>query len=687
MKRLLIATFLALSACTWISETEHDERLDADGDGLQGDVDCDDEDAAVGGPTTWYEDADGDSFGDADGATTEACEQPGGYASEELATDCDDDDDGAYPGAEELCDEADNDCDGLIDDDAVDADTWYEDADDDGYGNAAGATVDACAQPEGYTSEELATDAEDDDASSYPGADELCDEVDNDQDGEVDEDAIDATTWYLDADEDGYGDDEQTLTECAQPTGYAELSGDCDDGDADYNPGAKEDDCSDPNDYNCDGSVGYADEDEDGWAACEECDDDDAAVNPDADEYCDGIDNDCDDEVDEDDALDADTWYLDADGDDFGDPDTSIQACDDPGIYLLDDSDCDDTDAAINPDADEVCDDADNDCDGLVDDDDDDVTDASSWYTDADGDGYGDPASEPVDSCVGPSGTADDDTDCDDTDEEINPAADEICNDLDDDCDELVDADDDSLVAIGSWYTDADGDGYGDPASTPVEDCDAPTGTVSDNTDCDDDDPDVNPGADELPGEDCFDTLDNDCDGTSDDAAASCAACPESCSSDACLWVDGVLEAEQTTGMPPFMNVADNVSLDLGSFDEVLLGVAGAVVVHEDFAVDAGCFTTGTAASGVLDATAGAATCSVTAFNASAEGWVLALTVVADSPDAAAALAAGSIEGTGLHDWTAAPYLDDGTGTTVPFASGAPDPAVDHRVLLCGSAP
>jgi len=493
MKRLLIATFLALSACTWISETEHDERLDADGDGLQGDVDCDDEDAAVGGPTTWYEDADGDSFGDADGATTEACEQPGGYASEELATDCDDDDDGAYPGAEELCDEADNDCDGLIDDDAVDADTWYEDADDDGYGNAAGATVDACAQPEGYTSEELATDAEDDDASSYPGADELCDEVDNDQDGEVDEDAIDATTWYLDADEDGYGDDEQTLTECAQPTGYAELSGDCDDGDADYNPGAKEDDCSDPNDYNCDGSVGYADEDEDGWAACEECDDDDAAVNPDADEYCDGIDNDCDDEVDEDDAVDASTWYVDADGDGYGDEaDAGTTTCASPSGYMDDNTDCDDGDAAVNPGADEICDadDTDEDCDGSADDEDSDTTAESktTWYPDDDSDGFGDATDAGAALCEQPSGELEDNTDCDDGDASIHPGADEYCNGDDDDCDGS--ADEGTPVDADTWYADSDGDGYGDPGSS-TQACTQPTGYVDNDEDCDDDDASV----------------------------------------------------------------------------------------------------------------------------------------------------------------------------------------------------
>jgi MYXO-CTERM domain-containing protein len=83
-------------------------------------------------------------------------------------------------------------------------------------------------------------------------------------------------------------------------------------------------------------------------------------------EICDGLDNDCDGEIDND-AVDASTWYLDADGDGYGDPSSPIVACEPPDGYVADSTDCDDTRADVNPGAPEVCDGVDNCCDGVVD--------------------------------------------------------------------------------------------------------------------------------------------------------------------------------------------------------------------------------------------------------------------------------------------------------------------------------
>jgi hypothetical protein len=120
-------------------------------------------------------------------------------------------------------------------------------------------------------------------------------------------------------------------------------------------------------DYNCDGSVQYEDADGDDWAACEDCDDNNSTINPDADEECDFLDNNCDGTVDEGTAVDADTFYADLDGDGFGDEENTTTACHDaPSGYTADLTDCDDDNALTYPGADEVCDAADNDCDGLV---------------------------------------------------------------------------------------------------------------------------------------------------------------------------------------------------------------------------------------------------------------------------------------------------------------------------------
>lgn len=188
-----------------------------------------------------------------------------------------------------------------------------------------------------------------------------------------------------------------------------------------------------------DGSA-TADADGDGYAAISgDCDDNDADINPGADELCDGIDNDCDGVTDEGDALDAATWYFDGDGDGFGDDEAFATACDPLENHVEDPGDCDDDDSLVNPDSQEICDGKDNDCNGDIDDGD--IPTAPLWYPDGDGDGYG-VDEDPLASCDGPSGYANNADDCNDEDAEVNPAAsDTVLDGVDDDCDGTPDQD------------------------------------------------------------------------------------------------------------------------------------------------------------------------------------------------------------------------------------------------------
>ncbi|MES2643675.1 MAG: putative metal-binding motif-containing protein [Myxococcota bacterium] len=342
---------------------------------------------------------------------------------------------------------------------------WYTDADADGYGNP-GSFHRECTAPAGTVAD--AGDCDDTNAAVSPDGIEVCNTVDDNCDGTVDEDAaVGAATWHADTDGDGYGDPGSALVACDTPAGAV-----VDDTD---------------------------------------CDDTSAAVSPGGEEVCNTIDDNCDGTVDEESAADASTWYADIDGDGYGDAAAASTACDAPARAVADATDCDDTDAAVSPGGEEVCNTMDDDCDAVVDEDD--AVDAPSWYADADGDGFGDPAVATV-ACTAPARTVADATDCNDDDAAVSPAAAEVCNDRDDDCDGTVDL---GAIDTSPWYADADSDGFGDASALSTElACDAPSGHVADDTDCDDLSAAIHPDADDP----CDDGVDDDCDGADDGCAA-----------------------------------------------------------------------------------------------------------------------------------------------------------------------
>ena len=163
-----------------------------------------------------------------------------------------------------------------------------------------------------------------------------------------------------------------------------------------------------------------------------DCDDQDAAIHPGAEERCDGVDNDCDDEVDED-LEELEGWFVDGDRDGFGDPEDPVPECPFPENAVQDASDCDDEDAGVFPGADEACNEADDDCDGAIDE-----GAIPSWYRDEDGDDHG--TGDPLETCDPGDGYTTTDGDCDDDDAQIHPGVEETCNDgIDNDCDPTTD--------------------------------------------------------------------------------------------------------------------------------------------------------------------------------------------------------------------------------------------------------
>ncbi len=254
---------------------------------------------------------------------------PAGYVTND--TDCLDTNDTVYPGAAEICDELDNDCDSTIDEGVQT--TYYQDSDSDNYGNVS-VTTGACSAPVGFTGN--SADCLDTNDTVYPGAAEICDELDNDCDFAIDEGV--QTTYYQDSDSDDYGNPSVTTGACSVPVGY---TGD-------------NTDCLETND----------------------------TVYPGAAEICDELDNDCDATVDE--GVQT-TYYEDSADDNYGNISVTTGACSAPVGFTGDATDCVDTNDTIYPGAAEICDVLDNDCDLEIDE----GIATDTYYPDADDDGFG----------------------------------------------------------------------------------------------------------------------------------------------------------------------------------------------------------------------------------------------------------------------------------------------------------
>lgn len=353
-------------------------------------------------PPVWVRDEDGDGHGAEASGTLAACDQPAGTSAATDPQDCDDADEQVFPGAAEDCGPVDRDCDGDPSAGAVDPETFYADVDGDGFGDVESPGY-ACEPGAGLVDDD--NDCDDLDPDVHPDAEELCNEVDDDCDDNVDFGAVDRGTYFLDTNSDGYGVDTSTVLACSLPSGYAATAGDCNDSALATNPGAAE--------------------------------------------TCGGADENCDGSVDEPTAADATVWYADADGDTFGEPATSQAACTQPSGYVLDNTDCDDSSSAVSPVDPEVCGGSDENCDGATDEST--AADAVDHYDDLDGDTYGDVATL-THGCL-PAGRVTDGSDCDDGNADANPGELEVCGDgVDEDCDGLA-----AACFLGT-YTTADAD-------------------------------------------------------------------------------------------------------------------------------------------------------------------------------------------------------------------------------------
>ena len=462
----------------------------------------------------------------------------------------------------EVCDGADNDCDGQVDEAGAGGEqTYYADADGDGYGNAAVAVV-ACTEPAGYIAD--GTDCDDAQAAVNPGTEEICDGLDNNCDGTADNlpDPVDEVVEHaclhaqygpfvgVTAVAVGAGPGPDVSEEHRAFTVALPGTGGSHEGEATF-------EADEENDFAFMVSPDMPVRVLDGTGA-------EMAVEVDqATQGCSALarvrvlelgvgsyrvvfgptesatallvieemSHRHEGEEGEEGEHGQD-FHRDADGDGYGNPEEHVLACTAPAGYVEDESDCDDGNAAVHPGLSDGCDAVDNDCDGTVDED----ATLSQFYPDADNDGFG-AAPTPVPACVAPPGHVANAADCNDADATVSPAATEICDTQDNDCDGQTD--EPGASGEQTSHPDVDGDGHGAPGGGVVA-CTAPAGRVLTSDDCNDASAAVHPGAQEI-----CDGIDNDCNGVTDsvNGASVCHCTPvvldASKSYQPSVWTDG----------------------------------------------------------------------------------------------------------------------------------------------------
>jgi gliding motility-associated-like protein len=493
---------------------------------------------------TWYADLDADGFGDATTAVMQ-CLNPGGYILDGtdcddlhwmyvdadgdgyglqlsspvacgvlVATDCNDSQINVNPSVVESCNAIDDNCNGVLDEGLLS--TFYADGDQDSFGDL-NDPLQACTLPAGYVLNFLDcvptaltyadndgdgegagaaipcgvlsnTDCNDNNSSVFSAQTEVCNLQDDNCNFEIDE--FVQEVFYADLDLDGFGDINNITIGCSPAPGYTADGQDCNDN-----------------------LITYEDLDGDTygstvWAPCGvtntlDCDDNDATYSPSFIEWCDGNDNNCNGLIDE--GV-SQVYYLDLDGDGYGNLATALQACSQPFGYVSDFTDCNDLNAGVNSSAIEVCNGQDDDCDGNADN-----GVLNTYYLDMDGDGFGDP-NQAIQQCFLPLGAVSnaldcddssilyedfdgdgfgslnwvacngvyDSSDCHDTLANVYPAQVEVCNGIDDNCNILID---EGVTTM--FFADSDGDGFGD-GNVVTSSCSVPSGYSNNTLDCDD---------------------------------------------------------------------------------------------------------------------------------------------------------------------------------------------------------